>query len=161
MAAEVMALEYFFVPESLSLSLYLDEAVVLPPFRHNPIHDMESVWWCQIWIFFFNYCRQKYEETKQQHYARQSATDRIFPGYVDAQSAGNRLSYLLAPVRLSDGIKLTSWSTEGNITRDAYASKPYPDPKRFTAMHLLKEAGLNPMFYSDYNMYGQHSLCLH
>ncbi|KAG8682287.1 hypothetical protein FRC11_015084, partial [Ceratobasidium sp. 423] len=25
----------------------------LPPFRHNPLHDMESVWWLCLWIVFY------------------------------------------------------------------------------------------------------------
>ncbi|CAE6435489.1 unnamed protein product [Rhizoctonia solani] len=25
----------------------------LPPFRHNPLHDMESIWWLCIWIMFY------------------------------------------------------------------------------------------------------------
>ncbi|CAE6532644.1 unnamed protein product [Rhizoctonia solani] len=25
----------------------------LPPFRHNPLHDMESIWWLCLWITFY------------------------------------------------------------------------------------------------------------
>ncbi|KAJ1303672.1 hypothetical protein OPQ81_008099 [Rhizoctonia solani] len=25
----------------------------LPPFRHNPLHDMESVWWLCLWVIFY------------------------------------------------------------------------------------------------------------
>ncbi|CUA76408.1 hypothetical protein RSOLAG22IIIB_12258 [Rhizoctonia solani] len=25
----------------------------LPPFRHNPLHDMESIWWLCIWMIFY------------------------------------------------------------------------------------------------------------
>ncbi|KAG8728523.1 hypothetical protein FRC11_010883, partial [Ceratobasidium sp. 423] len=31
----------------------------LPPFRHNPLHDMESVWWLCVWIMFYLSCSEK------------------------------------------------------------------------------------------------------
>ncbi|KDN34108.1 hypothetical protein RSAG8_12810, partial [Rhizoctonia solani AG-8 WAC10335] len=27
--------------------------LLLPPFRHNPLHDMESIWWLCIWMMFY------------------------------------------------------------------------------------------------------------
>ena len=76
---------------------------------------MESIWWCQIWMFF-NHFRQTYEETKEQYDARKSATDEIFPGYVDGHTAKSRLSYLFAPGLILDGLDLTSWSTDESTT---------------------------------------------
>ncbi|KAG8703733.1 hypothetical protein FRC11_010480 [Ceratobasidium sp. 423] len=42
----------------------------LPPFRHNPLHDMESVWWLCVWIMFYLSCSKKkrleqYENSRQ------------------------------------------------------------------------------------------------
>ncbi|KAG8728726.1 hypothetical protein FRC11_010327, partial [Ceratobasidium sp. 423] len=38
--------------EQTPLSQLLPEKP-LPPFRHNPLHDMESIWWLCLWIMFY------------------------------------------------------------------------------------------------------------
>ncbi|KAJ1309334.1 hypothetical protein OPQ81_006114 [Rhizoctonia solani] len=43
--------------KSLGRSLWTtnqySESTLLPPFRHNPLHDMESMWWLCIWMMFY------------------------------------------------------------------------------------------------------------
>ncbi|KAG8725766.1 hypothetical protein FRC11_001534, partial [Ceratobasidium sp. 423] len=39
---------------ALAKSLRIQEpSNPLPPFRHNPLHDMESIWWLCIWMMFY------------------------------------------------------------------------------------------------------------
>ncbi|KAG8710624.1 hypothetical protein FRC11_004290 [Ceratobasidium sp. 423] len=37
----------------------IPEPPPLPPFRYNPLHDMESVWWLCVWIMFYLSCSKK------------------------------------------------------------------------------------------------------
>ncbi|KAG8689022.1 hypothetical protein FRC11_004280 [Ceratobasidium sp. 423] len=41
------------VPQLEGLWTGDDEPKPLPPFRHNPLHDMESIWWLCLWIMFY------------------------------------------------------------------------------------------------------------
>ncbi|KAG1849352.1 hypothetical protein C8R48DRAFT_614278 [Suillus tomentosus] len=56
MAIEVEYQEYFFLPRaSLPPASSLDaDFPLLPPFRMNFLHDIESVWWAYTWIFFYH-----------------------------------------------------------------------------------------------------------
>ncbi|CAE6506083.1 unnamed protein product [Rhizoctonia solani] len=41
----------------------------LPPFRHNPLHDMESVWWLCVWMMFYlSYSKERSWEQFQNYY---------------------------------------------------------------------------------------------
>ncbi|KAG1829965.1 hypothetical protein EV424DRAFT_1343856 [Suillus variegatus] len=57
MAIEIEYQEYFFLPRAslppASTSLDAD-LPLLPPFRMNFLHDIESVWWVYTWIFFYH-----------------------------------------------------------------------------------------------------------
>ena len=35
------------------------EPEVHPPFCHNDLHDLESLWWVAIWLFFFRQCESE------------------------------------------------------------------------------------------------------
>ena len=69
MAAEVIAQEYGYLPET-------DQE---PPFRHNALHDMDSLRWCAIWILFF-LCPANILEGIKARKDRVTETNCIFPG---------------------------------------------------------------------------------
>ncbi|TDL27945.1 hypothetical protein BD410DRAFT_799311 [Rickenella mellea] len=65
---------YYALPETLVLA-------ERPPFRHNHLHDMESMWWTACWFFFFHGIRAEdggnndHDLQKQLEDARE-----LFPG---------------------------------------------------------------------------------
>ncbi|CAE6441860.1 unnamed protein product [Rhizoctonia solani] len=46
----------------------LPPEIPLPPFRHNPLHDMESIWWLCIWMVFYLVPSKGNPETIQPQY---------------------------------------------------------------------------------------------
>ncbi|CUA75245.1 Putative chromatin-remodeling complex ATPase chain [Rhizoctonia solani] len=64
--AQFMATEVAFVEHDRVYNVRPVESMLepLPPFRHNPLHDVESIWWLCIWMMF--YLIPAGEETKIQ-----------------------------------------------------------------------------------------------
>ncbi|CUA74096.1 Lon protease [Rhizoctonia solani] len=52
--AQFMATEVAFVKHKRLYDVRAAESMLepLPPFRHNPLHDVESIWWICIWMMF-------------------------------------------------------------------------------------------------------------
>jgi hypothetical protein len=54
MSVEIESLSYHHLPrlsQTLDISdLELEVAVL--PFRYNPLHDVESIWWIGVWLLF-------------------------------------------------------------------------------------------------------------
>ncbi|KAG8697031.1 hypothetical protein FRC11_000317 [Ceratobasidium sp. 423] len=42
----------------------------LPPFRHNPLHDMESVWWLCLWMMFYLSLSEEKTQEQSLHFHR-------------------------------------------------------------------------------------------
>lgn len=102
MAAEAMQAKYLFLPlnpgldaENTAFSNYMEHLKLKdepsptklsapdrpkppPPFRHNCLHDVESMWWCAVYLLFFNRL-EKIKETDEQIKARQKMTAKVFP----------------------------------------------------------------------------------
>ncbi|CUA75303.1 Nucleoporin NUP133 [Rhizoctonia solani] len=53
--AQFMATEVAFVEHDRLYNVRPAESMLepLPPFRHNPLHDVESIWWLCIWMMFY------------------------------------------------------------------------------------------------------------
>ncbi|CAE6357172.1 unnamed protein product [Rhizoctonia solani] len=53
--AQFMATEVAFVKHKRLYDVRAAESMLepLPPFRHNPLHDVESIWWICIWMMFY------------------------------------------------------------------------------------------------------------
>ncbi|KAI5994284.1 hypothetical protein F5J12DRAFT_962663 [Pisolithus orientalis] len=70
MACEVEGQTYLFKPPG-----FFDE-VYSPPFRFNPLHDMESLWWIQTWILYYHVDQPRSQRSsKQEDYSKN-----LFPG---------------------------------------------------------------------------------
>ncbi|KAG2074902.1 hypothetical protein BDR04DRAFT_1171595 [Suillus decipiens] len=54
MAVEVEHQAYMFTPDKLVSVNPHDSGPPDPPFRMNFLHDVESVWWALVWIFFYH-----------------------------------------------------------------------------------------------------------
>lgn len=117
MAAEVMAFQYLFDTD-VDDGEWPRRTIIRPPFRHNTVHDLESIWWCSIWIFFFHYCCPNFEETKEHYEERKLATGKLFPGIVNWGEALSRVYYLKTPKKLKEFFLSTSWIDSPNITKE-------------------------------------------
>lgn len=88
MAAEAMDLEYLFTTSRRTKHknpFKQEEAEAQKEseaflFRHNCLHDVESTWWCGIWLFFFKRLTSVADETPVETAKRQWETSRLFPG---------------------------------------------------------------------------------
>ncbi|KAL5479070.1 hypothetical protein ACEPAI_2358 [Sanghuangporus weigelae] len=104
MAVEASRREFIYLPERCCDVPDLDDPawhekeevfgamqtfVSCPPFFHHDIHDLESLWWIAVWIFFTYFVAfgQAAEEgiSEEQHLKRRHIYERIFPrnGRVD------------------------------------------------------------------------------
>lgn len=77
-------------------------SVTFPPFFHNDLHDLESLWWISVWeLFFF---RDKSEpESDERALERQLVTEELFPRTMDVIV---RLPFVKAERRFLDK---TAW----------------------------------------------------
>lgn len=122
MASEVMDLQYLFFP--LAHSSWAAEPgytiLVNPiPFHYNSIHDLESIWWCLTWLFFFNHCHVKCEETrirKMRYSERRKAMDKLFPEDISRTNARSRLTFLDFPNNLLEYLDSSSCGPEESAT---------------------------------------------
>ncbi|KAJ3990862.1 hypothetical protein F5050DRAFT_1531532, partial [Lentinula boryana] len=71
MAAETLHRKYLFEE---------DELLNAVPFHHNPLHDLESVWWIIIYILFFNDDEESLSPAPE---ARQHQMERLFDGQLE------------------------------------------------------------------------------
>lgn len=100
MAAEVMDCEYLFLPSSFEdeARLTLRERLVSftlsssetpasskPVFLHNGLHDVEAIWWCTVYLLFFNRLASV-TETGEQANHRQAQTAKIFPDVLEGSA---------------------------------------------------------------------------
>ncbi|KAF9241208.1 hypothetical protein BU15DRAFT_45238 [Melanogaster broomeanus] len=56
MACEVEAQEYLFDTKATPRNIFKDlrDQVARPPFRANPLHDLESLWWILMWVLHYH-----------------------------------------------------------------------------------------------------------
>ncbi|EED79482.1 predicted protein [Postia placenta Mad-698-R] len=91
MAAETMDREYLFLPVQLEERSTMEQCTAfillnqrlnktaaestpnVGTFHHNYLHDIESMWWCGVWLLFFN-CPKGYDEAQNDVEKRQAAT---------------------------------------------------------------------------------------
>ncbi|CAE6534567.1 unnamed protein product [Rhizoctonia solani] len=67
----------------------------LPPFRHNPLHDMESVWWLCVWMMFYlSHSKGKSWEQLQNYYGifDSQATKKYFSELIKFKQLTSHLS---------------------------------------------------------------------
>ncbi|KAI6000170.1 hypothetical protein F5J12DRAFT_846418 [Pisolithus orientalis] len=70
MACEVEGQTYLFKPPGFFDKVYS------PPFRFNPLHNMESLWWIQTWILYYHVGQpHSQQSSKQEDYSKN-----LFPG---------------------------------------------------------------------------------
>lgn len=126
MAAEAMECEYLFLPldyegegfEQRIARLQLSEAnndQTGLAFCHNGLHDVESVWWCGVYLFFFNRFKDV-EESDKQVEARQSKTKFLFP---DFALGGERRNRLTNRIQLMDAFLTLNWTSRNKICKAA------------------------------------------
>ncbi|KAJ3823101.1 hypothetical protein F5880DRAFT_1613185 [Lentinula raphanica] len=66
-------------------------AELRPPFAHNALHDLESVWWVIVWVLLFN---DDAARLSPQTTARQTLMNYAFPGQFDSL---DRMSFFKDP----------------------------------------------------------------
>ncbi|KAJ3748344.1 hypothetical protein DFH05DRAFT_1472306 [Lentinula detonsa] len=76
------------VMNSTACTTPLEDAV---PFHHNPLHDLESVWWIIIYILFFNDHEESLSPAPE---ARQHQMERLFDGQLENMA---RFTFLKDP----------------------------------------------------------------
>ncbi|KAF9236967.1 hypothetical protein BU15DRAFT_63578 [Melanogaster broomeanus] len=80
MACEVEAQAYRFLPDSTTegddLFMPATAPIARPPFRANPFHDLESLWWILMWVLHFHVDGK----TKELGRGQESACRTYFPG---------------------------------------------------------------------------------
>lgn len=79
-----------------------------PPFRHNQLHDLESLWWIAIYVIFFMLetgigTELDEKDIKDKYRRRQEARQALFPG---TDNTTMRQAFLTEPCQFED---LTSW----------------------------------------------------
>ncbi|KAI6154649.1 hypothetical protein BKA82DRAFT_1005590 [Pisolithus tinctorius] len=92
MACEVEGQKYLFKPPG-----YFDEVYSRPPFRFNPLHDMESLWWIQTWTLYYHVDQPHSQRSSEQ----ENYSNNLFPGQLKVRfyefSAGLDLRILPPP----------------------------------------------------------------
>ena len=121
MAAEVMDLEYLFLPVDLgtfllrkmqALSISGNPPSIRPPFRYNRIHDVESIWWCGLYLLFFNVAKGV-KETSQESSARQVTTAALFPA---APNGCARDLFLIDGRKQENALGSLTWATSSELS---------------------------------------------
>lgn len=118
MAAETMDREYLFLPVQLEERSTMEQCTAfillnqrlnktaaestpnVGTFHHNYLHDIESMWWCGVWLLFFN-CPKGYDEAQNDVEKRQAATVRVFPEFL---AAARRLFWLTHLEKLGEAL---------------------------------------------------------
>ncbi|KAI6110909.1 hypothetical protein EDD16DRAFT_1522009 [Pisolithus croceorrhizus] len=107
MACEVEAQKHLFIQPKAIRKDPASRKRVQFPFRFNPLHDVESIWWIATWILYYHVDEK----------GRQLSTDQIrcfrelFPGRLNS-----RTSAFLAP--LADAVLPTPFQTAAHIVED-------------------------------------------
>jgi hypothetical protein len=88
MAVEVEERDFLFYKEQPPKDPFAEdyhghESLPIIPFRYNPLHDLESIWWIAVWTIFL---RQVVGRPPQDHLKQREAYKALFPGYVGATS---------------------------------------------------------------------------
>ncbi|KAJ3763536.1 hypothetical protein EV360DRAFT_33428 [Lentinula raphanica] len=116
MAAETLANGYLFTAIDTETPVVPDEKS-LPSFSHNPLHDLESIWWILVYVLFFNDDACKPSQDPE---TRQEKMNELFHGKLE--TAG-RFLFLTQPAYLEK-------------------AKGYLSPSFAPAIEALKESAL-------------------
>ncbi|KAJ3830886.1 hypothetical protein F5878DRAFT_521849, partial [Lentinula raphanica] len=115
MAAETLANSYLFTGDTESPVVPNETSP--PSFSHNPLHDLESIWWILVYILFFNDDKASPPKISK---TRQEKMDELFHGKLEATG---RLVFLMEPAHLDK-------------------AKGYLSPSFAPAIEVLKELAL-------------------
>ncbi|KAJ3793702.1 hypothetical protein GGU11DRAFT_748665 [Lentinula aff. detonsa] len=125
------------------------------PFYHNPLHDLESVWWIIIYVLFFNDDAESLSPAPE---ARQHQMDRLFSGQLENMP---RFSFLTDPEGLSEarqylsstfGVALDLLENFRACLETAYDKSERTYPQKIDETHffihnsLLKPVLQNPAY---------------
>lgn len=99
MSCEVLAEAYSFVTSRETYLFELKEPEESFPFLHNPLHDLESLVWINIWMLFFNDDANRVLKDPAQIKERQDHMMKLFPRTLD---------FALGPPKLPPTFRLLS-----------------------------------------------------
>ncbi|KAI6098863.1 hypothetical protein EDD16DRAFT_1226423 [Pisolithus croceorrhizus] len=84
MACEVEAQEYLFLqPNTINENFMLEEQIPFP-FRFNPLHDVESIWWILVWILYYHVDQQGGQPSSGQV----ARFHKLFPRRLNSRTSG-------------------------------------------------------------------------
>ncbi|KAI6027186.1 hypothetical protein EDC04DRAFT_2718178 [Pisolithus marmoratus] len=78
MACEVEAQEYLFIGHDLIIPY---GTTFEPPFRFNPLHDMESIWWIPTWVLYYHVD----QDGSQVSTGQSTWFNKLFPGRLNSR----------------------------------------------------------------------------
>ena len=90
MAAEAYSQAYLFRPPMLELFTTQADP---PAWRHNPLHDLESVWWVAVWCVHYFVLKEERQNDKPypgRFFALFPSTDSDFSEHILALTADGR-----------------------------------------------------------------------
>ncbi|KAF9239066.1 hypothetical protein BU15DRAFT_47133 [Melanogaster broomeanus] len=107
MACEVEAQAYLFLDQVLAS---LSDIKTAPPFRANPLHDLESLWWVLMWVLHYHVDSETREPPP-----KQEATYQLhFPGLniPEGHSRSRSLQTVLSPDALPESFRFAVLQTD-------------------------------------------------
>lgn len=84
------------------------EPWITAQFRYNYLHDVEPLWWCAVYLLFFNLPEGK-KETDEQASVRNAVTAAVFP---ERPLGGQRRNVLVNQEVLLEKFDATLWMEE-------------------------------------------------
>lgn len=92
MSVEIAVMNYLFLPKRLAptsdefLASYSSSSIGFgnfggPKFFHNPLHDLESLWWVAVWILFYHHLSKPGDQAPDLEYVigQLQSAETLFP----------------------------------------------------------------------------------